>query len=358
MHAQCRSEMIVALRHSIRRLICRDALRTWRFAAALRENSAMISPHELPARDAGTGLITTVVELPRGSRNKWKFDPKSGLFRLGKVLPVGASFPFDFGFIPSTLGDDGDPLDMLILSSTPAITGGVVMVRLFGAIEAEQTAEGKIARNDRFLGASRDALQQAVAARYHGFRRHLARRTRHFFVSYNEAEGRTFKPLKDRALADEANEMIAAGEQSFRCSRARPRRHQPLIYLSEELPMKSATAWHTARPPLATKCKSGGRYDVIVVGGGITGLTTAYFLKQAGKKVCLLEGDRLASGDTALTTRTSPTSPIGDFRRRRNTSAKKGGEAGVGGRRRGDRSDRSDRQGTPDRLRVSSGAGL
>lgn len=175
----------------------------------------MISPHELPARDSDTGLITAVVEAPRGSRNKWKFDPKSGLFRLAKVLPAGASFPFDFGFIPSTVGDDRDPLDMLILSSTPAITGGVIMVRLLGAIAAEQTAEGKTIRNDRFLGLVETPYNKPSQRDITDLDEALLSELEHFFVSYNEAEGRTFKPLS-RATFAEADELIAAGERKFR----------------------------------------------------------------------------------------------------------------------------------------------
>ena len=59
--------------------------------------------------------LNVVIETPKGSRNKYNYDEKLGLFKLGGVLPSGASFPFDFGFVPSTVGGDGDPLDVLVL---------------------------------------------------------------------------------------------------------------------------------------------------------------------------------------------------------------------------------------------------
>ena len=70
----------------------------------------------IPARDAATGLLNVIVEVPRGTRNKFKYDEHFGLFRLSKILPTGALFPYDFGFVPSTASEDGDPLDILVLT--------------------------------------------------------------------------------------------------------------------------------------------------------------------------------------------------------------------------------------------------
>ncbi len=93
--------------------------------------------------------LNVIIETPKGSRNKFKYDEEFGLFRLSGLLPVGAVFPFDFGFVPSTAGEDGDPLDVLLLMDEPAFAGCLVTSRLIGVIEAEQTEEGKAERNDR-----------------------------------------------------------------------------------------------------------------------------------------------------------------------------------------------------------------
>src|SRR5205085_1193065 len=77
---------------------------------------------------------------------------KIGLFKLGKVLPSGAVFPFDFGFIPSTAGEDGDPLDVLLVLDEPAFVGCLVPARLVGVVEARQTEKsGEHVRNDRLI---------------------------------------------------------------------------------------------------------------------------------------------------------------------------------------------------------------
>jgi inorganic pyrophosphatase len=96
--------------------------------------------------------ITVIVETPKGCGHKYEYDAATNQFRLKKLLPAGMVFPFDFGFIPSTLGGDGDPLDVLIISEVSTFPGCVIDCRLVGAFKVEQTSpEGAAYRNDRFL---------------------------------------------------------------------------------------------------------------------------------------------------------------------------------------------------------------
>src|SRR5207248_11642367 len=83
-------------------------------------------------------LLNVVIETPRDCRNKYKYDEQYGLFKIRKVLPAGSAFPYDFGFIPNTLADDGDPLDVLLLMDEPAYPGCLIQARVLGLIEAEQ----------------------------------------------------------------------------------------------------------------------------------------------------------------------------------------------------------------------------
>lgn len=77
-----------------------------------------------------------IIETPKGSRNKYAYDVETGLFSLGGLLPEGLVFPFDFGFVPSTLGDDGDPVDIMVLMDAPTHVGCLVDVRVIGVIAA------------------------------------------------------------------------------------------------------------------------------------------------------------------------------------------------------------------------------
>jgi hypothetical protein len=78
--------------------------------------------NELPALDPDSGSLN-VVDTPKGSRNKYKFDEEHGQWRLSKILPEGLSFPCNFGFLPSTHGEDGDPVDVLVVMEEPAFPG-------------------------------------------------------------------------------------------------------------------------------------------------------------------------------------------------------------------------------------------
>src|SRR6266853_2076065 len=87
--------------------------------------------------------IHVVIETPKGCQNKYKFDSNLRSFRLNRVLPDGMVYPYDFGFVPSSLADDGDPADVLLLMDAPAFPGCVVESRLIGVIEGEQDENGK-----------------------------------------------------------------------------------------------------------------------------------------------------------------------------------------------------------------------
>ena len=93
---------------------------------------------EIATFDAESKDLRIVIETPKGSRNKYSYDPACDCLELSTVLPEGMVFPYDFGFIPSTLGDDGDPLDILVLMEAPVVPGCVIRARLIGAIEAKQ----------------------------------------------------------------------------------------------------------------------------------------------------------------------------------------------------------------------------
>ena len=157
---------------------------------------------QLPAFDPDSGLANVVVDSPKGSRNKYKFEPQEQIWRFTKLLPAGASFPFDFGFIPSTKGEDGDPLDVMVLSSEPAFAGCVLPCLLIGVIEAEQTEDRKTVRNDRLIGVVKTKYNPPAFASLDEVPEWQLVEIEHFFKSYNDAEGRTFKVLRRRGPTD------------------------------------------------------------------------------------------------------------------------------------------------------------
>jgi len=176
------------------------------------------SPYlRLAAIDPDTSQLNVIVDTPKGSRNKFKYDEKSGLFKLSGVLPVGSSFPYDFGFLPSTRGEDDDPLDVLVLMDDPAFVGCLVPARLLGVIEAEQTERtGETMRNDRLIAVAADSITHSSLKTLGTLDENLVDQIEHFFVSYNEIKGKRFKPLgrfgptRARRLIDEGIKLFGA----------------------------------------------------------------------------------------------------------------------------------------------------
>jgi inorganic pyrophosphatase len=154
--------------------------------------------------------LTVIIETPKGSQNKYAYGPRFGTLVLKGVLPAGAVFPFDFGFVPSTLGEDGDPLDILVLMDSSAFAGCLVPCRLVGAIEAEQTEDGKTERNDRLLAVASNSLTHQSIQDISDLSPDLVGQIEHFFVSYNTAKGKTFTPT-GRCGRDRAGKLIADG---------------------------------------------------------------------------------------------------------------------------------------------------
>src|SRR6202012_3874989 len=118
-------------------------------------NRSLADPEGLSPMD-GNGKIQVVIETPKGSRNKYAFDEDQKIFALTKVLPAGMTFPYDFGFIPSTMAEDGDPTDVLVLMDEPAFPGVLVKCRVIGVIEGQRGKKKKGQRNDRIVGVEQE----------------------------------------------------------------------------------------------------------------------------------------------------------------------------------------------------------
>jgi inorganic pyrophosphatase len=140
--------------------------------------------HDLPTGPSVPDVLTAVVEIPRHSRNKYEIDKENGMFRLDRVLHSSVHYPGDYGFIPRTLGDDGDPLDILVMMTSPVFPGCLVEVRpvgIFHMIDRGAADEKIIAvpTHDPFTGEIRDISD---------IRSHALREIEHFFEVYKDLE--------------------------------------------------------------------------------------------------------------------------------------------------------------------------
>jgi inorganic pyrophosphatase len=173
-----------------------------------------LNMQHLPYQDPESGLYQVVIETPKGSRNKYAYDEKKALFTLRGVLPAGASFPYDFGFLPSTLGEDGDPLDVLLLLDEPAFPGCLVLARMIGVLAVSQTKDGHTLRNDRFLAVSALSKTHQSLQDIRDLETYLLGQIEHFFKSYNEEKGQQFEVI-GRHGPKKAADLIKAGGKLF-----------------------------------------------------------------------------------------------------------------------------------------------
>ncbi len=169
----------------------------------------------LETYDVETGDVQLIIETPQGSRSKFAYEPDKGAFVLKKVMPVGSVFPYDFGFLPSTQGEDGDPLDVLILLDAPLFQGNLVLSRLLGVIEAEQTErDGKTERNDRLIAVASCSQEYHDTHELSDLPANIVTEIEHFFVSYNQLAGKTFKPV-NRGDSERAKALVEDGRKRF-----------------------------------------------------------------------------------------------------------------------------------------------
>lgn len=135
-----------------------------------------------------------IVETPKDHRAKFDYDPETGLFELAGVLPAGMAFPLAFGFVPGTLCEDGDPIDILILADEDLPIGTTLSVQLLGVIEARQTErDGTTVKNDRLIGRPVQTRLYADLADLDCMGAALIDELTRFFVTYNDLKGKRFE---------------------------------------------------------------------------------------------------------------------------------------------------------------------
>ena len=157
--------------------------------------------------------VRVVIETPKGSRNKYAFDVKDKVFSLKRVLPVGMEFPYDFGFVPSTVAEDEDPVDVLVLMDEPAFAGCVLECRLIGVIEGEQNDGSKSIRNDRVVAVEQGNHSYAHVKHIDDLGKPFIRELEQFFVNYHELSRKQYKILKVRGPRD-ARRIITVGQKA------------------------------------------------------------------------------------------------------------------------------------------------
>jgi inorganic pyrophosphatase len=176
-----------------------------------KRKAALADPTRLePFDSADKQVLRVVIETPKGSRNKFAFNADEHIFELKKVLPAGMAFPYDFGFVPSTEADDGDPVDVLVLMDEPAFPGCVLKCRPIGVIQGEQGNKKKKIRNDRIIAVERDAHSWADIKTIGDLGKQFVRELEEFFVNYHRLSGEQYRVLAPKGPAH-ARKLVKSG---------------------------------------------------------------------------------------------------------------------------------------------------
>lgn len=170
---------------------------------------SLTDPVELSPFD-GNGGIQVVIETPKGSRNKYAFDAEQRVFGLKKVLPAGMTFPYDFGFVPSTKAEDGDPTDVLVLMDEPAFPGCLLKCRLIGIIEGWQGKKKNGQRNDRIVAIESANHSYAHVRNVQDLGKKFVKELEEFFVNYHGLDGQKYK-IRDVKGPSEARRRLDDG---------------------------------------------------------------------------------------------------------------------------------------------------
>jgi inorganic pyrophosphatase len=164
----------------------------------------------LPIGPNSPRLINAVIEIPRDSVNKYEYDKQLYVFRLDRTLFSPVHYPGDYGFIPSTLGLDGDPLDVLVLVEAPSFPGCLMEVRPIGVLR--MVDQGK--SDEKILAVAESDPMFRQIQDYSQVCPHRLREIEHFFSIYKSLEGKETE-ITGWAGAEAARQIISEGEKRF-----------------------------------------------------------------------------------------------------------------------------------------------
>jgi inorganic pyrophosphatase len=160
------------------------------------------------------GDVRVVIETPRGSRAKFDYDPELQTFALSKSLLIGLTYPYDWGFVPSTQAEDGDPLDIMVIHDAATFPGLVLTCRVIGVLQIEQKSKKKKERNDRLFAVPRRSHSEQDLRDVADLSKPIQEELEKFFIATDELEDKTLNIIgwKGPKVALKA---VKAAEKSF-----------------------------------------------------------------------------------------------------------------------------------------------
>ena len=172
--------------------------------------------HDVPLGDTIEDHVNAVIEIPKGSKVKYELDKATGLLSVDRVLHSAVHYPANYGFLPQTFCEDGDPLDVLVLGQEPVVPLCIVRARAIGVI----TMRDEKGQDDKIIAVHVDDPEYAHYEDIGALPPHRVKELERFFLDYKVLENKTVNVDQLRGRAD-AERVIRAGAALYR--QARPR---------------------------------------------------------------------------------------------------------------------------------------
>lgn len=170
--------------------------------------------HDIPSGDDLPKVINVIVEIPKGSKNKYEIDKESGLIKLDRAMKSAQDYPFDYGFVPQTLWEDGDALDVVLLTTYPLHPGILVEARPIAVMHMIDGGEG----DDKVIAVPKNDPRWEEAHDLTDVNKHTIKEIKHFFETYKTIDGKTVEitGVEGREAAYEAvKKGLALYEEKF-----------------------------------------------------------------------------------------------------------------------------------------------
>jgi inorganic pyrophosphatase len=169
--------------------------------------------HDVSLGDNSPEEITTIIEIPKGSHNKYEVDKDTGLIKLDRANYSDAPYPFDYGFVPQTLWDDGDPLDVVVLTTWPLNPGILLTVRPVGVIDMVDSGESDY----KILAVPTEDKRWDAVTELEHLNAHTLKEYQHFFETYKALKGKP-APVEIRGIygKKEAQEAVKKAVELYK----------------------------------------------------------------------------------------------------------------------------------------------
>ena len=168
--------------------------------------------HEISPGEETPKVINVIIECPAGSKNKYEIDKKTGLIKLDRAMKTAQDYPFDYGFVPQTLWDDNDPLDVVVLSSYPLSPGILVEARPVGVFRMIDCGEG----DDKIIAVPKSDPRWEEVQDLKDVNPHLLKTYKHFFETYKSIEDGKEVVINGMDGKKEALEAVEKGLKMYK----------------------------------------------------------------------------------------------------------------------------------------------